>query len=246
MYNVKEIIDKIEKYAPLETQAKWDNSGWQINLRKENATKIMTAVTVTQDVINQAKEQKCDLILSHHPLIFEPLKSIKAGEITDAVINGIQIYSGHTNIDLAKGGTTDTLSEKCGFGICENVEEFVNYKFLDKEIRVDFLIEDIKQRLNLDCLKIINLEQKKTIKSVAFCAGAGGFDIPFVNKMGIDLYITGEVKFHEAIEAKDTVVFEVGHYDSEKYIGEIYKKILGNEYEIIYANEKRPYSYSCN
>ncbi|MBQ2643994.1 Nif3-like dinuclear metal center hexameric protein [bacterium] len=244
MPEVQNIIYEIEKFAPLESQEKWDNSGWQINLGKKYFSKIMTAVTVTYDIIQQAKEQKCDLILSHHPLIFSPLKSITKGEITEAVKSGIQIYSAHTNIDKADGGTTDILSQKCGFGICENKKDFIRYKNLDKEIEINFLKADIKNKLNIDFLKIVNLCNKKTIKSVAFCAGAGGGEIPFIQDLGIDLFITGEVKFHEAIDAKNSVVFAVGHYDSEKYINEIFKKILGNKYEIIGANEKRPYIFS--
>lgn len=244
MSQVQQVIDLIEKFAPLETQAKWDNSGWQINLGKPEFSKIMTALTVTEDVLHQACEKGCDLILSHHPLIFEPLKSIEAGIITDAIKFGIQIYSAHTNLDLAKGGTTDTLSDKCGFGICENVYEFINGKKLETELDVDVLQGEIKQRLNIDCLKVINLSDKKNVKSIAFCAGAGGSEIAKVNELGYDLFITGEVKFHEALEAKDTVVFEVGHFDSEKYVGEIFKKIVGSKYEIIEAEEKRPYNFN--
>ncbi|MGN0014873.1 MAG: Nif3-like dinuclear metal center hexameric protein [Candidatus Gastranaerophilaceae bacterium] len=244
MSQVKQVIDLIEKFAPLETQAKWDNSGWQINLDKREFSKIMTALTVTDSVVKQAYESGCDLILSHHPIIFEPLKTIKKGIITDAVKYGIQIYSAHTNLDLAKGGTTDTLSAKCGFGYCDCINEFINGKKLDIELNVDDLKKEIKQRLNLDCLKVINLNNTKSIKSIAFCAGAGGSEISKVNELGYDLFITGEVKFHEALETKNTVVFEVGHFDSEKYAGEIFKKILGSEYEIIEAEEKRPYIFN--
>lgn len=244
MPQVQQVIELIEKFAPLETQAKWDNSGWQINLGKPEFSKIMTALTVTENVIKQAYESGCDLILSHHPVIFEPLKSIESGIIADAVKLGIQIYSAHTNLDLAKGGTTDTLSEKCGFGYCDNICGFINGKKLYKELNVDDLQNKIKKKLNIDCLRVINLKNIKSIKSIAFCAGAGGSEISKVNELGYDLFITGEVKFHEALEAKNTVVFEVGHFDSEKYAGEIFKKILGSEYEIIEAEEKRPYIFN--
>lgn len=244
MPKVQKVIDLIEKFAPLETQAKWDNSGWQINLGILDFSKIMTALTVTDSVIGQAVEKGCNLILSHHPVIFEPLKSIETGIITNAVKSGIQIYSAHTNLDIAKGGTTDMLSDKCGFGFCDNIYEFINGKKLDIALNVDILQNEIKQKLNLDCLRVVNLKNKKNIKSVAFCAGAGGSEIQKVNELGYDLFITGEVKFHEALEAKDTVVFAVGHFDSEKYVGEIFKKILGLEYEIIEAEEKRPYDFN--
>lgn len=244
MYEVQEIINLIENVAPPETAAKWDNSGWQINLGKKNCNKIMTALTVTYDVVKQASDEGCDLIIAHHPLIFEPLKKIEDLAIITAIQNGIQIYSAHTNLDIAKGGTTDTLVEKCGFGEAPVIEDFINGKTLSEEINLNFLQDDIKKRLKLDTLKVINLCDKKTVKSVAFCAGAGGSEIPRVNDFGFDLFITGEVKFHEAFEAKDTVVFEVGHYDSEKYIGEIFKRILGKKFEILEANEKRPYNFN--
>ncbi len=243
MKKVDKVIELTEKFAPLETQAEWDNSGWQINLKKNEFSKIMTALTVTESVIFQAKEKGCDLILSHHPVIFEPIKRIEEGIITKAISSGIQIYSAHTNLDLAKGGTTDTLSEKCGFGYCETRNEFVNGKILEKELTAEEIKNEIKNKLNIDCIKVINLKEKTKVKSIAFCAGAGGSEISKVNKMGYDLFITGEVKFHEALEAGDTIVFELGHFDSEKYTGEIFKKILGSEYDIIEADEKKPYLY---
>lgn len=244
MYEIQEIINLIEMIAPPETAAKWDNSGWQINLGKKHCNKIMTALTVTDDVVKQAAAESCDLIIAHHPLIFEPLKKIEDCAIIMAIQKGIQIYSAHTNLDVAKGGTTDTLIEKCGFEEAPVVEDFINGKTLKKEIDLDFLQEDIKQRLNLDTIKVINLCDKKSVNSIAFCAGAGGSEISRVNDLGFDLFITGEVKFHEVFEAKDTVVFEVGHYDSEKYVGEIFKRILGEKFELLEANEKRPYNYN--
>lgn len=244
MYEVQEVIDLIENVAPPETAAKWDNSGWQINLSKKNFNKIMTALTVTDDVVKQAVDKGCDLIIAHHPLIFESLKKIDDIAIIRTIQNGIQIYSAHTNLDVAKGGTTDTLVEKCGFEEAPVIEDFINGKTLSEEIDLEFLKEDIKKRLNLDTLKVINLCDKKSVKSVAFCAGAGGSEISRVNDFGFDLFITGEVKFHEAFEAKDTVVFEVGHYDSEKYVGEIFKRILGEKFEILEADEKRPYDFN--
>lgn len=114
-------------------------------------------------------------------------------------------------------------------------------KKLDIALNIDELKEKIKKNLKIKHLREINLTNKKNIKSVAFCAGAGGSEIKNVNKIGFDLFITGEVKFHEALEANDTIVFEIGHFDSEKFIGEIFRKILGNEYDIEEADEKKPF-----
>ena len=218
MYKIKEITDKIEKFAPLETCADWDNSGWQINLGKDECKKIMTALTVTEDVVKQAIEGKCDLIS-----------------------NGIQVYSAHTNLDVAKGGTTDTLGKKCGFDKLTEIDGFLSGTKCN--IDIEEFAEIVKKNLELESMKIININDKKRAKSICFCAGGGGSEIAHADNNGYDLFVTGEVKFHEAFEAGDCVVFEVGHFDSEKYVGEIFKKILGNKYEIIEANEKRPWIF---
>ena len=241
MYNVSEIIEKIEKFAPPESAETWDNSGWQVNLGKCECKKIMTALTVTEDVVKQAALKGCDLILSHHPLIFEPLKTIEKGVVSDCISLGIQVYSAHTNLDIAKGGTTDTLAKKCGIKGKLGVDGFLRYSVCD--LNILSFAEEVKKKLKLDSLKIINNSDKKRAKTIAFCAGAGGSEISAAEKAGYDLFITGEVKFHEALEAKNCVVFEVGHFDSEKYAGEIFKRILGNNYEIIVANEKKPWNF---
>lgn len=241
MYNINEIIEKIEKFAPPETASSWDNSGWQINLDKDKCKKIMTALTVTEDVVKQAISQNCDLILSHHPVIFEPVKVIEPGVIVDCINAGIQVYSAHTNLDVAKGGTTDVFAKKCGFKELPDVDGFLCGTKCD--LKIDEFAEVVKKSLELESLKIININDKKTAKSIAFCAGAGGGEIYLAENKGYDLFVTGEVKFHEAFDAHDCVVFEVGHFDSEKYVGEIFKTILGKEYETVSANEKRPWIF---
>lgn len=243
VFKVQEIINLIENFAPLETQARWDNSGWQVNLGKETCSKIMTALTVTEEVICQAEKKGCDLILSHHPLIFEPLKKIESKIIINTIQKGIQIYSAHTNLDLAPGGTTDVLAEKCGFKDGYIICEFIKAFNLDKEEDIESLQNQIKEKLSLDCLKAVNFCNKKKIKTVAFCAGAGGSEIKEVNQYGIDLYITGDVKYHDALEATNLAVFDIGHFHGEQYTGEIFRKILGEKFEIVNAEETRPYYF---
>ena len=98
---IDKIITLIEDFAPLELQESWDNSGWQIDLGKKDANKILLALTVTEDIVNQAVKNNCDLVISHHPLFFVPFSLNK----------NIPIYSAHTNLDATNGGTTDTMIE---------------------------------------------------------------------------------------------------------------------------------------
>ena len=99
--NKYEIVRKIEEFAPLETQEKWDASGWIVELANNEVNKILFALTITDKVFEQAVTQNCDMIISHHPLFFVPLEYRK-----------INMYCAHTNLDRAEGGTTDLIIKK--------------------------------------------------------------------------------------------------------------------------------------
>ena len=93
MEQVNKIIKKIEEFAPLETMQKWDNSGWQINLGNKTTKKIMLTLDVTPTIVDEAIKKGCDLIISHHPVFFNSIKSITSPYIIKAIQNNIQIYS---------------------------------------------------------------------------------------------------------------------------------------------------------
>ena len=112
--NIKQITSIIEDFAPLELQESWDNSGFQINFGVNEVNKILLCLSVTENVIKQAEEGNFDLIIAHHPLFFIPFRFQR----------GITIYSAHTNLDVAKGGTTDTLIEVLGLNKPEILEEW--------------------------------------------------------------------------------------------------------------------------
>ena len=105
------IISKIEKYASLELAEPWDNSGWQINLGHDYTNKVLVALSMTREVLEQAITNDCDLIVTHHPMIFNSIKKIDNPLIADAIKNNICVYSAHTNLDRTSGSTTDQL---CG------------------------------------------------------------------------------------------------------------------------------------
>ena len=106
--NKYEIIQKIEDFAPLPTQEKWDCSGFAVETEKSEIQKVMLCLTVTGDVICQAKTQNCDMIISHHPLFKIDCHSELVSKSFKPLID---VYCAHTNLDKAKGGTTDTLIE---------------------------------------------------------------------------------------------------------------------------------------
>ena len=220
----KEIIRIIENFAPLTLAEEWDASGWVVETNKADINKIMLCLTVTDDIIRQAKDQKCDMIVSHHPLFFVPFE-----------YKNIDIYCAHTNMDSTKGGTTDTIIKTLGFEISDFEHPFVRL------VKTDISLEDFKVRLRKISpnFRYVNNKNVDTIKTIAFCAGSGS---EFIRETDCDAYVTGDLKFHMAVES-DKVLFDIGHFESEILVLDVFEKLLAGQVKTIKAVEKSPFIY---
>ena len=228
--DINQIIDLIENFAPLVMQESWDCSGFQINLGKNGVKKILLCLSVTQDIINQAFEKSCDLIISHHPLFFIPFSFNK----------GVSIYSAHTNLDKATCGTTDTLIELLEFK-SQKSGEFLRLVEIEKEISLYDFIFNLKTKLNLTNVRIVNNLNKQKIKKIAFCAGSGADFIPEAKTFGADLIVTGDVKYHAAIES-NIIIADIGHFESERPVLKTIENLLKPlNVEVMIADEKSPF-----
>ena len=222
--NKFDLVRKIENFAPLDTQEKWDCSGWLVCTKKNNVSKVMLTLTVTDDVVAHARENGCDMIISHHPLFCVSL-----------VYSDIDIYCAHTNMDKAQGGTTDTLIKALGLKSDEIVEDFVRIVKFDNPIKVTEFFDKLKA-ISPNA-RYVNNNNVKEIKTVGFCAGSGS---EFINSTQTDAFVTGDLKFHTALDCKQ-VVFDIGHFESEIFTPEILKEITGINEEGIFAYEKSPF-----
>lgn len=222
-----EIVRKIEKYAPLELAENWDCSGWAVNTCKCDVKKVMLALTVTEDIIKQAREKKCDMIISHHPLFFVPLSWCD-----------IDIYSAHTNMDRTEGGTTDKLINILGLNKSENIGDFTRLVTFDNEINIQDFIKILK-KVSPD-LHYVNNYNKTTLKKAAFCAGSGSEFIKEAFEFGADAFVTGDLKFHTAVESP-IVVFDIGHFESEIMVLDVFEEILHSCTDVVKAVEKSPF-----
>ena len=160
MEKVSKIIKKIEEFAPLETMQKWDNSGWQINLGIEDTNRILLALDVTNSTVDEAINKKCDMIISHHPVFFNPIKEIDSPYIIKAIQNNIQVYSAHTNLDIAQGGVSEYLAEKCGFTDLDTAFEFIKYKKFNEEKNFSKLAATLKTIFSLPSIRVVNSHRK--------------------------------------------------------------------------------------
>ena len=223
--NKYEIVEKIEAFAPLDTQEPWDCSGWIVDNGFSEISKVLFALTITDEIYEQAISKDCDLIVSHHPLFTVPLR-----------YKNINMYCAHTNFDKAYGGTTDLLLKELGF-VGEPYGDFVRLVDLKQEITPEFL--KAKLLYLSPKLRTVNNHDTKTISKVAFCAGSGA---EFIKDTPCDAFVTGDIKFHTAIEA-DKILFDIGHFESEIFSVKALREIAGlSEKEGIIAYEKSPFA----
>ena len=226
-----EIIQKIEKFAPVENAESWDCVGFMIETSKIEVSKIMLCLTVTKDVVAQARKLGCDMIISHHPLFFVPLDW-----------GDIDIYSAHTNLDKASCGTTETLIDKLGLReFVQPIEhEYLRGIDFGKNVAVEEFVSVLKQVSPK--LRYVNNEGREDLRRVAFCAGSGSEFISEAKEMGFDALVTGDLKFHTALDS-EIMVFDIGHFESEIIVLSELKKLIGQGVKVVYADEKNPFVY---
>ncbi len=216
MVNLKQIITKLEAFAPPELAEEWDIPGWQVYLGNNNINKIMLALSPTDDVVDNAVEKGCELLITHHPLFYVSFTYKK-----------LQIYSAHTNLDFAPGGIADLLRKMFA---------------LEKEVPLSEMVNRVKNALNVDKIKLINPDNIQSVSKIEVMPGSGGGLIPELS--GVDLYITGDVKYHNALEVKGFAVIDAGHFETERIILPVLKELLSEfDIEIFIAEEKPPWVF---
>lgn len=222
---VKDVLDYINTISPLSTAEKYDNVGLLVGDPDAEITGICTCLDMTNAVINEAVEKNANLIVSHHPVIFDPLKSVSVGTpVYELVKNGISAICVHTNFDMSEGGVNDALLELLGFESSEVLEEVhanglgfgavcdLAFSFTPKA-----LAEHCKNALMLDSVKY-SVGIKTEIRRVAVCSGSGGSFMDSALEKGCQALITGDIKHNIWIDARnaDFVLVDAGHYGTEK------------------------------
>ena len=245
MVLVDEVINIIEDFAPTDLAEEWDNSGWQINLGNKEANNVLVCLSLTSAILQQAINSNCDLIIAHHPLIFKEFKKIKYETVSqklivDCIKNNIQVYSAHTNLDCTEGGVNDTLCEKLGLINIETKNKYIKIAKLPESLSLDAFILKLKISLNSPKIKLVNPNNIQNIEKIALCCGSGS---EFLNDLtDVDAFITGDVKYHTALDVKDMVLIDAGHFETEKIILQTLKNLLHTVApEILVAKEVEPW-----
>lgn len=226
-YQIIDIITIMEEIAPPHLAEPWDNVGLLVGSAQDPVHRIMVTLDVTAEVIREAAEKKVNLIISHHPVLFQPVKTVTDSTISGCQISallraGISVYAAHTNFDKAKDGTDDILAGLLGLeGVRplttdSELPSFGRIGRLPAKQPLEVYLNQVKKALNAGAVDYIG-DPKKQIGVVASCAGAGGDFIQMATKAGADLYVTGEAKYHEMLSVLDgnMAMAVLGHYTTE-------------------------------
>ncbi len=213
MPDIKTIMNALERIAPLSLQCEWDNSGLLVDSKREIES-VLLCLDVTPPVIAEAVSRHADLIISHHPVIFKPLSSLKSSDpVYQLCQKNISCIAMHTNLDAAKGGVNDHLAEL--FGIDEP-SLFENIGRIGRLKRDYSTIELVKKAAGLLSYSPRFYDSGSTIRTLAIVGGAGSMVDEAFNA-GADLLLTGEVKHSDWLLAQRLGVslIEAGHFATE-------------------------------
>ncbi len=236
---IKEIIAALERFAPLPLQDGFDNAGLQTGLTEVHATGALLCLDLTEDVVDEAIDAGFNLIVAHHPVLFHGVKSLTGKNYVErclmkAIRNDIAIYAAHTNLDNTCGGVNYKMAEKIGLKEVRFLQPLESGQqggagvigVLDHREDAMTFLRRLKTAFGAECLKHSRLSGQD-VQTVALCGGAGAFLIPRAIQEGADVFVTGEIKYHEFFgHDKDILLVALGHYESEQYTTEIFETII--------------------
>lgn len=239
MIRVKDIAEVIESFAPKSLQESYDNAGLQVGDPEMPVTAVLLCLDVTEEVIREAKDRECNLIVSHHPLIFKGIKQLTGADTTQRLVieclkNNISVYSAHTNLDSVWDGVSHEIARrldvkdlevlqpfqadtKAGLGVVGNITAVPKIEFLRK----------IKETFNVTALRYSAQSPGLVVRRVAVCGGSGASLISAAVKAKADIYVTGDVKYHDFTSYGDEIIIaDIGHYESELCSREIISRVI--------------------
>ena len=237
------MLSALERFAPLPLQESWDNAGLQVGLTETEVSGALLCLDVNEKIVDEAIQKGCNLVVSHHPLLFRGLKTIS--DLTDvqrtvmkAVQKGVCVISMHTNMDNAKGGVNYKMAEKLGLRdvqflapkTVDGVESGsgVVGELPEAQAADDFVLA-VKKAFGVECA-MCNELLRRPVRKVALCGGAGDFLLDEALKAGADAFITGEMHYHQYFGYEQQIqICVIGHYQSEQYTAEIFRDIIEKE-----------------
>ena len=221
MTTVSHIVEVLEAFAPLELAYDWDNPGLQVGWRNTPVTKVMVALDPFEGAIREAVRWGAQMLVTHHPLLFTPVKRItdetsQGRAIQLLMENHLSLWSGHTNVDIAQGGVNDVLARKLGLAEIQPVspENLLRMGTIPNQSLESFLAA-VKEALRCPGLRYVDAE--RLCHRVAVGGGACGGELAQAIQAGADTFVTSDVKYNQFWDGHDAGInlIDAGHYWTE-------------------------------
>ena len=233
------MLSALERFAPLPLQESWDNAGLQLGLTEAEVSGALLCLDVNEQIVDEAVAKGCNLIVSHHPLLFRGLKQISGADyvqrsVIKAIKHDIVIVSMHTNMDNAQDGVNWKIAERLGATVLngsavENEKMPLVLAELPHPMEARAFVELVKQQFGVQCAQCNALLQRP-IRKVAICGGAGDFLLSDAISQDADAFITGEMHYHQYFGQEQLIqICVIGHYQSEQFTSEIFRDIIQKE-----------------
>ena len=235
-YKVRDIVKVIEEFAPLGIQESWDNSGLCIGSPDAPVSSVLLGLDCTPELVEEAVSCGADMIVTHHPLIFSGLKKISPDDqVGEAVIKairaGISIYAAHTNADKVLAGVSGAMASRLGLENVTILDEDGEgtglgvVGDLPEPLTAAEAAALVKERFGLKAMRSSRPVEGR-ISRVAMCGGSGGSLIQAARRSGAQLYISGDISYHNFFTPEGFMIMDIGHYESEIEIVDILFSLL--------------------
>lgn len=262
MMQCRELIEKLEALAPVEYACEWDNPGLLVGWMDQEIKRVLVALDATDGVIDQAAKLQADLILTHHPLIFKPLKKVNDQDfISKRVLrlagSGICYYAMHTNFDIAPGCMADLAADRLGLqaGVPLEVTGEADGKpvgigkigTLPEELTLEALAGQVKERFEIPFVTVYGMDAvTEPVSRIAVSPGSGGSMIGAAIASGVQVLVTGDIGHHDGIDAaaNHLAVIDAGHYGLEHifipFMKNYVEQVSGGELTVFEAKPAFP------
>ena len=225
---ISNVMEILNEWAPEADAQEWDNVGLLVGSKEDELTGILVALDVTTAIANEAKDSGSNLIITHHPIIFNPLYSLRRDEYPASVIvqlikNDLSLYTMHTNLDIAETGVNESLAEKLKLKQIKPFDDpelgaFGRIGELQSEVRMEDFLKELKSVLKVESLTYKG-DIGQSIKKVAISSGAGGSFIEMAIRMNADVFVSSDVKHSNWLEAGDRIALvNAGNFESEEVV----------------------------
>ena len=218
MMMLKDVIAVLDTIAPFEGAQEWDNVGLMVGDVESPINSVLVALDPSLEVIHKAKEARIDLILTHHPLILQPiiridLQDVIAKKIAMLILTRINLISMHTNLDKAPGGVADELAKRLGLNDVRS-DGYMRIGSINKPVPLNDWITALRVR----SARLI--DTGRDVSMVALCPGSGMEYWKQALSLGCDTFVTGDVRYHAGLDAKEAGmnVVDLGHFGTEEII----------------------------